>query len=458
MTGLPPLRSGLPGVAWPALPNVVAARMLALNYQFQESERMPPAEIRRRQLRQLTALADHCHRAAPRQAERLAAAGHRPGAPLDAATWRRIALLTRRDIQTLGAALHAASAPAEHGAAGPFATSGSTGAPVAGVQTELCLLYFEALSLRDHLWHRRDFRGTMAAIRHIKKSGAAGDSVVIPDWNMSAGAVFGTGACHMFDVFRPVAEQADWLLRLGPDYLLTYPTMLREQVQETVRRGARPRGLKGVATFGEQIGDGLRELVRAAWGVEVCDLYSATEVGYIALQCPERPHYHVQAESCFVEILDEEGRDCGPGETGRVVVTPLHNFAMPLLRYDIGDFATVGEPCPCGRSLPVLTRIVGRVSQTLRRPDGAIVMPGFQDVFLKPGSPVRQFQAVETAPQRIELRLVPARALAAAEEADIVRRTGEAFGPDYRVEIRYVERIPRSAGGKHEDFITMVPR
>src|SRR6185295_14515719 len=97
------------------------------------------------------------------------------------------------------------------------------------------------------------------------------------------------------------------------------------------------------------------------WGVGVVDVYSSEECGQIALQCPEHEQYHVQSESVLVEVLDDEGRPCAPGTIGRVVLTTLQNFAMPLIRYDIGDFAEPGPACPCGRALPVLTRIVGRV-------------------------------------------------------------------------------------------------
>ena len=78
-------------------------------------------------------------------------------------------------------------------------------------------------------------------------------------------------------------------------------------------------------------------------------MYSSQEVGYIALQCPENESYHIQAENVLVEILDDDGLPCEPGEVGRVVVTALHNLATPLLRYDIGDYAEVGSPCSCGR-------------------------------------------------------------------------------------------------------------
>jgi phenylacetate-CoA ligase len=77
----------------------------------------------------------------------------------------------------------------------------------------------------------------------------------------------------------------------------------------------------------------------------------------MALQCPDHPHYHVLAENCLLELLDAAGR---PARAGRVVVTPLHNFATPLLRYDLGDEAEFGPPCACGRALPVLTRISRR--------------------------------------------------------------------------------------------------
>jgi phenylacetate-coenzyme A ligase PaaK-like adenylate-forming protein len=96
------------------------------------------------------------------------------------------------------------------------------------------------------------------------------------------------------------------------------------------------------------------------WDVPLTDLYAADEAGCIALQCPDHEHYHVQSESVLVEVLDVEGRACAPGAVGRVVVTTLQNFAMPLVRYDIGDVAEAGDPCPCGRGLPVLRRIARR--------------------------------------------------------------------------------------------------
>ncbi|MGH7124669.1 MAG: hypothetical protein ACREFI_09880, partial [Stellaceae bacterium] len=75
----------------------------------------------------------------------------------------------------------------------------------------------------------------------------------------------------------------------------------------------------------EIVDPALRHICREAWGAEIVDTYSCEEAGYLALQCPQHRHFHVQMESSLVEILDARDRPCAVGETGRVVVTPLHN-------------------------------------------------------------------------------------------------------------------------------------
>jgi phenylacetate-CoA ligase len=99
-------------------------------------------------------------------------------------------------------------------------------------------------------------------------------------------------------------------------------------------------------------------MVEEAWGVPVIFIYSRAEIGVMALQCPQNDHLHVQSENVRLEVLDDDNMPCQPGETGRVVVTPLHNYQTPLVRYEIGDYAEVGEACSCGRGLPVLIRIL----------------------------------------------------------------------------------------------------
>ena len=99
--------------------------------------------------------------------------------------------------------------------------------------------------------------------------------------------------------------------------------------------------------FDEVLEPGIRDAALSHWGVEVADAYSTVELGTIAHQCPANENLHVQSESILPEVLGDDGTPCLPGEVGRVVITALHNFATPLIRYELGDYAEVGEACPC---------------------------------------------------------------------------------------------------------------
>ena len=176
----------------------------------------------------------------------------------------------------------------------------------------------------------------------------------------------------------------------------------------------------------------------------------------IALQCPEHPHYHVQAESLLVEVLGSDGAPCGPGETGRLVVTPLNNFATPLIRYEIGDYAEVGEACSCGRGLPVLNRILGRVRNMATLPSGETFWPRFYSDDLAKVAPIRQVQLVPRSVHDIDVRLVVARPLTAEEEERLKSVILEYLGHPFTLGFTYVDEIPRSAGGKYEDFVSVV--
>jgi phenylacetate-CoA ligase len=431
-------------------------RMLAMQHVFARSERLAPDELLRQQLRQLDLLLRHAVREVPYYRDLLPRTGYDPGRPLTPDLWCRLPVLTRPTLQSRRDELRAAAYPAEHGARHEYRSSGSTGVPISAFKTDLCGLLWEAITLRDHLWHRRDFAGSFAAFRTRKIEG--GDGVTSSIWNWGVNAAFRTGPGLMLDGPRTTEERIAWLLRIQPTYLLTPPTMLRELLCAMERQPIRLERLKGVSTFAEQVPPGLREECLARLGVPLKDLYTCREVGYLALECPDHAHYHVQAETVLVEILDEQDRPCAAGEVGRVVATPLHNFAMPLIRYAVGDYAEAGAPCPCGRGLPVLRRILGRARNRLKLPGGNgkwIAMEPLEKRIRD--LPVKQYQLVQRAFDEIEVRIVPLRPLAAADE-EAIRSTlrGSCGAEGCGIRFAYVEAIHRSEGGKYEDFMSEV--
>jgi phenylacetate-CoA ligase len=324
--------------------------------------------------------------------------------------------------------------------------------------TELAAFFWNVSLIREHLWHRRDFAAKLVAIRNLRHgAGAYPDGHVNPGWNKLLDATFGSSPMPVLRVDTPMAEQAEWLVRQNPDYLLTFPSNAEALARHCIAHDIDVPRLREVRCFGEVLGPRAAQVCRDAWDAKVTDVYSSEELGYIAPQCPEAGRYHVQSELVLVEVLDEEGQACAPGRVGEVVATRLHNFATPLVRYALGDYAEVGSPCACGRGLPVLNRIMGRTRNMLRLPDGGRLWPSFGDAGYAEIAPISQFQFAQTAPERIEMRVVAARALTAAEETALARLVRDRLRRPFEIVVRRCDAIPRDAGNKYEDFRCELP-
>jgi phenylacetate-CoA ligase len=278
----------------------------------------------------------------------------------------------------------------------------------------------------------------------------------VPGWGPSTDLAYRSGPCAILHTSSTTAEQAEWLVRQDPDYLLTTATRALELARLFRRTGLKLNRLREVRTYGEALADDLRAQCRETWDVQVVDMYSSAEVGYMALQCPLHEHYHVQSENVLLEVLDEQGRPCREGETGRVVVSALHNFATPLIRYEVGDYAEAGGACPCGRGLPVLKRILGRVRNMLRMPDGNTRWPNFMLAKVHGDLPLAQIQIVQTALDALELRAVPEQRFSAQDEARLLEYIRDWAGPQFKVSVRIVAAIPRSQSGKFEEFMSLI--
>lgn len=438
--------SGVTGVRWPALPAPGAAMTLALLAQLERSQWLEPELLRVRQLRQLDALLRHAYETVPYYRERWRGRYD----PLAPDTIARLPLLTRRELRENFAALASARVPPEHGTPAEARTSGSTGAPVRFLRTPLVGALWNAFTLRDHAWHARDLGCKLAVVRYGVERGEAAS------WGPATAGAVATGPAVMLPITASLDEQLDWVNEQRPAYLLTYPSCALEMARGANARGIRLPGLREVRTFGEAMSDELREACRAAWDAPVTDMYSAEEVGYIALQCPQHEHYHVQSEGVWVEVLDERGGPCAPGEVGRIVVTSLHNFAMPFVRYDIGDYAEVGEPCDCGRGLPVLRRIVGRMRNLFVTGEGRRY---WQTFAMRPAmdvAPILQHQFVQKSHDLIEARFVVGAPLTREQERRLREMMLAGLPAGFRIEIVCVDHIARGAGGKFEDTICEV--
>lgn len=418
--------------------------MLSVLFQLGQSEWWPSEVLWETQRRQVRQLLEHAVKNVPFYRQRLAEACAGLPQVFGRDDFSRLPLLTRNAVQDNFLALRSEQTPAAHGRVSEGLTSGSVGDPLRFLATDLTNFFWHAFTLRDHLWHRRDFRQTMLAVREGDKLRHE------PNWFGSFGqAILDTGPLVAVPLSASLEEVIRQIREYAPAYLLGHASQLIALAEETRRRNIEFPGLKQVRTFAEMLPRGAREFLGEAWGAQVVDMYTTRECGYLALQCPEQEHFHVQ-EGVILEILRDDGTPCEAGETGLVVVTTLHNFAMPLIRYVVGDYAEVGHPCVCGRGLPVLKQVNGRVRNMLLLPSGKKVWPMLG--FYRDTLPIRQRQVIQKSLEDVELRLVVERPLTASEEESARATLCARLGHPFRVTISYHTEIPRSRSGKFEEF------
>jgi phenylacetate-CoA ligase len=433
----------------PAVPEVLAG--------LAESQYWPGESLERGQQVQLLSLLQWAekevsyYREAGWSPEAIAELRRRPEDFWD--IWRGLPILTKAELRSQGARLNARNVPHTHQPLKKVVTSGSTGIPVEIGSTAITRLVWSALSLREIAWRGRNFGKRLGAIRYLAKPDREPLGTLAPAWPKLVSDHHRTGPFGIIHVGFPVSELAEWLRAFNPHYLITHPSVAAALMDEL---DAKPPALEEILFVAEPLPPELEARLKDEWGVRSAEYYSANEIGYIAFRCAEQDSLHIQSEASLVEILDEDGRPCRPGEPGRVVVTSLHNFATPLIRYELGDYATVGEPCACGRALPVIEKVLGRVRNLAQTPDRRRYWPVALGK-LRSMSSVRQFQYVQTAPDTIQLRLVLNQALTEEENNQAVEFARAALGYPFRIEVVPVSEIARGPTGKYEEFFSLIP-
>ncbi len=242
--------------------------------------------------------------------------------------------------------------------------------------------------------------------------------------------------------------QIAWMRKMNPHFIYTLPSNLEALL--TIFANDRPQlpALRKVFTGGEVLDESLRNRTRRILGVGIVDNYGTTEF-FPAWQCPEGS-YHLNAEHLVVELLDDNGAAVRPGEFGRVVVTTLENYLAPLIRYDIGDYAmAVAGSCRCGRTLPLIGKVVGRSINLFRLKSGELYLPWRIYDFLDLLTEVRQLQLVQRAPDHFVIKFVRDKPLAPEVEASIKKNIVDGIGGGVTVELERVSEIPRTKRGKY---------
>lgn len=424
-----------------------AARAQDVFQQLQRFERLDRARQREISGRQLSELMRHAHAHSPFWRARLERAGFEPENGL--ACLARLPVLKRADLQEHRAAMRARGPNVSEDGIVVHATSGTTGEPVAVEKLKpIYAPLFIAATLLDHHRQARDFTRPLGI---YAVSGSDSDEL---DWGAPANWFGPTGRAYQRClVQRPVAELYDALVRHRPHYVRANPTVIRALSQVAEERGVPAPAVGQFMSWAGPVTPELRLAARKQFGARIAENYSCQEVGYISQQCARHDHHHVMSALTMVEIVGDDDRPCPAGVTGRVLVSSLHSFAMPILRYEVGDLAQWGPACDCGVQTPVIERILGRTHDLVSLPDGSKRFISFSDEPFAAIAPIREYKVVLHADGVIEFIARPHRALGEHEKKRLAECLQARFDHPFRVVIREVEDMPWSGYWKRRDFV-----
>ncbi len=419
--------------------------------ELEESQWWPLERIEELQSKRLRRLIDHAYRTVSHYHSVMHERQLAPADIRSAADLRLFPVLTRSYVQEHGAEMMSEGFPPR--LLRPTRTSGSTGKPLLFYGTE-----------EDQL-----DRGFARGIRANEWTGLhIGDRT----------ASIGRARLYASKRERRLRECSRRLRRAT---LIPLDSLTDEALPHIVRRlaeaqldglGGYPNGValiaaciqdmgmpaprvKSIVTGGDELLSHERTLIKDAFGVEPCSNYSSYEAFAIACECQAHEGMHIAAEDLVVEILDEQDNPAPPGTPGRVVVTNLHNYGMPFIRYDLGDEAALMTgTCPCGRTLPRLGVLVGRKTRFFVTRSGRRVFAGTLYLDRLAALGMRQYQLVQEDIDHVVMRLVPPpRVTSSSELASLeaqVRHLFEAgFGPELSLRVELIDRIEPTEAGKH---------
>ncbi|MEN6369369.1 MAG: hypothetical protein ABFD77_06685 [Thermotogota bacterium] len=258
--------------------------------------------------------------------------------------------------------------------------------------------------------------------------------------------------------------QIDRLLdRIGRSKAVTligYPSILNLLARRRLETGSSAAlPLRSAISIGEVLLPGPRETIEHGFGCPVFERYSAAEVGYIAHDC-ENHKLHQNVGSLWIELLSPDSPSIETRtDERRIVITDLFNYGMPFLRYELADRVIPDDgTCSCGRTSPLLRSVLGRVSDRITLPDGRdIEATGLGGIFYDLTG-IRQFQLVQTAPNRYAIVVVPEPTFGDETRRTILRRAQALLGNRATVELSLVERIDPLPAGKHAYILSTVDR
>ena len=333
-------------------------------------------------------------------------------------------------------------------------TSGTTSIPVATGRSTRAEVWRSACKLLEYDWMELNPNGATISVRF----NLGPDS---PNWNEELGCVvtpnweegllkklldFGKG--YQLPLGTSGRKMAEFISLVGAKHLMCTTTIM-----ETALPFLDCPDMDLILALGETMPPATRAKISKAYGARVYDIYGAREIGRIASECPEGDGHHVHDSNIYLEIVDDHGKSVMPGESGIVLITTLQNPGMPLIRYRLGDVATVGHPCSCGRGLMHIETILGREVSRIYLQGGRKEHGRRPLRYLEELSSVKVFRLRQKDYTTFMLELTLESSIAQVEVDGLRKILNEVTESEVSLDWITVPEIPITSGGKRHRLV-----
>jgi len=329
-------------------------------------------------------------------------------------------------------------------------TSGSTGIPLVFEKDRDATAYMDALMYEVYSWHGIDIGDRQSRVWGVPLDTTGKMTTRIKDilLNRRRLSSFKISDDDCTKYFKSMKS-------FKPAFMYGLPNTIASFASTLQSAGYDPSELKigVVITTGEILTPVLRDSIANAFNCRVVNEYGSTECGIIAFEC-SKGKLHLMNHNMIVEFVDPDtGEPVDEGQLGEVVLTELHSYAMPFVRYRVGDMARpIGGKCECGLESPLVEEVVGRVSDLIHTPEGKRVNSALLSYSMPPQ--VLQFRSIQKNAGKLEVFLKVRGEFDNSHIAGIERRLRKQLGDAIRIEIMTVDEIPPEKSGKFRHFVS----
>jgi phenylacetate-CoA ligase len=342
-------------------------------------------------------------------------------------------------------------------------SGGSTGQPVSFIKDNHTTEWAQAIKLLDNQWSSLE-----VGERQIRLWGSERDLLVGKE---SFKTMIGRKIRNelWLNAFKMTNEDMEsYIYKINvfkPKQILAYAGSVYELARFVKRNNLKVFNPTSIMTSAGTLYPHMRKLIEEVFQCPVFNRYGSREVGDIACECDHHQGLHISARTHYIEIVSPDGSIAKPGEVGEIVVTSLVNYSMPLIRYKIGDLGILSEAkCNCGRGLPLLKEVTGRVTDAFIKEDGSVVVPEYiihmvgvsfySDI-------IKKFQVIQEEINLVTVLIEADNKISESNEfktkqEEIVKQIQLVMGKKCIVNFKIVQDIPPTSSGKYRYIVSKI--